>query len=116
VALALVSTRMIERVPHLKEGPAILLAAATVISAVSFFFHDIAKGQTLGAEAILGYAPVVMGAIAMALCIRARKKTVHKRLVVLYAVLLAPFAFSYPAWIAFLWIVYISGRYKGPMP
>ena len=44
----------------------------------------------------------------MWLCIRARKKTAHKRLVALFAVVLAPFAFSYPAWMVILWVLYVS--------
>jgi hypothetical protein len=52
----------------------------------------------------------------MWLCIMAWRNTTHKLLVSLYTIALAPFAFSYPAWVAFIWILYISGRYKGPMP
>jgi hypothetical protein len=75
-----------------------------------------ATGKTLGTQVILGYFPVLLGSVAIWLCIRARRKAAHKRLVALYAVVLAPFAFSYPAWIAILWMMYLSGRYKGPMP
>jgi hypothetical protein len=103
---------------HLKatEEPAVLLIAATIISAVSFFFHMMAAGRTLGAEVILGYLPLLLGFVAMWLCIWASKRSTHKRLVALYTVVLAPFAFSYPAWMVILWVVYISGRYKGPLP
>ncbi len=51
----------------------------------------------------------------MWLCWRAVKQTRHKKLVLCYAVLLAPFAFSYPAWLVFIWASYVSG-YRGPMP
>jgi hypothetical protein len=98
------------------EGPVVLLIAATIISAMSFAFHTMAIGKTLGTEVILGYFPVLLGVAAMWLCIRARKKTAHKRLVALFAVVLAPFAFSYPAWMVILWILFISGRYKGALP
>jgi hypothetical protein len=118
VALELVRTYVSERTLQLKltEGPAVLLIAATVISAVSFSFHMMATGKTLGAEVILGYFPVLLGFVAMLLCIWAGRKSTHKGLVALYAVVLAPFAFSYPAWMVILWVLYVSGRYKGPMP
>ena len=52
----------------------------------------------------------------MTLCVLAAIKSAHKRLVALYAVVLAPFAFCYPAWMIILWILFASGRYTGPMP
>jgi hypothetical protein len=52
----------------------------------------------------------------MALCVLAINRAAHKRLVVLYAVILAPFAFAYPAWMIVLWILYTSGSYHGAMP
>jgi hypothetical protein len=102
--------------PKLTDGPAVLLVAATILSAVSFLFQIMATAKTLGAQIAVGYIPVAMGFVAVWLCIRARKRSAHKRLVALYAVVLAPFAFSYPAWTVILWVLYVSGRYKGPMP
>jgi hypothetical protein len=57
----------------------------------------------------------LLGCISMWLCWRAGKQTRSKKLVLCYAVLLAPFAFSYPAWIVFIWASYVFG-YRGPMP
>jgi hypothetical protein len=98
------------------DSPALFLIIATAISAVSLFLHVIAPARTLGTEVALGYVPVLLGCAAMWLCIMAWRNTTHKLLVSLYTIALAPFAFSYPAWVAFIWILYISGRYKGPMP
>lgn len=67
-------------------------------------------------EVFVGYMPVLLGCISMWLCYRAYRRATRKKLVVAYAVLLAPFAFSYPAWIVFLWMMFATGRYKGPMP
>jgi hypothetical protein len=63
-----------------------------------------------------GLVPIVLGGLSMLLCFAARERTRHKRLVIAYAVLLAPFAFSYPAWMMFVKVLYLSGKYTGPMP
>ena len=42
--------------------------------------------------------------------------TKHKIAVLVYAILLAPIAFSYPAWLLYLWVLYATGAYKGPLP
>lgn len=64
---------------------------------------------------VLGYAPILLGSAAMWLCWRARRIARHKAGILGYAILLAPFAFSYPAWILFLWIWYRAGGH-GPFP
>jgi hypothetical protein len=70
----------------------------------------------LGAEVAASFLPFVLCGASMLLCLRARQRAQRKRLVLVYAVVLAPFAFSYPAWILFLFVLYVSGRYTGPMP
>jgi hypothetical protein len=109
---------MSEGTLHIKpqEGPAAPLVAATAISAVSFFFHMFAAAKTLGTDLIVAYIPLLLGLAAMWLCFVAIRRTAHKRLATVYAVILAPFAFSYPAWMALIWMLYISGRYAGPVP
>jgi hypothetical protein len=106
------------RVSQLRNGAngAGMLLAATALAAISFAFHMIVRNRSVGTEAILGYVPVLLGCICMWLCFRAHRSAVHKRLILLYAVILAPFAFSYPAWVLILWVEYISGRYHGPLP
>lgn len=101
-------------------GSSITLAliGAMAIAAVSLFivqFIQIVEGGDLAIEVFVGSAPVVLGCIAMGLCYKAYARAMRKKLVVAYAVLLAPFAFSYPAWIVFLWLMFATGRYKGPM-
>ena len=102
--------------PKLPDRPAVLLLTAAAISTLSFFFRDLVPGKPIVMELIVGYFPLLLGCVAMALCVLALNKAAHKRLVILYAVILAPFAFSYPAWLIILWILYASGRYTGPMP
>jgi hypothetical protein len=101
---------------ELPASPSLLLIVATGIAAVSLFLHLLAPARTLGTEVALGYVPFLLGCAAMWLCIEARRNTTHKLPVLLYTIVLAPFAFSYPAWMIFIWILYISGRYRGPMP
>jgi hypothetical protein len=91
-----------------------LLDAATALSALSLFFH-LFIGQGLIAQAVFGYVPILLGFIVLWLCWRARGRTRHKTAVVLYAIFLAPFAFSYPAWIFFIWVWYRAGA-QGPLP
>lgn len=98
------------------EEPGLLLLGATAVATVSYLLHDLPPPNALIGQVIFGYVPIVLGCIAVWLCIRARRKTAHKRLVTLYTVALSPFAFGYPAWIVVLWFLYASGRYKGPMP
>lgn len=94
-----------------------LLGFATAIAVVSFFSNNIwSINRSLLTDALLGYVPILCGLVCMWLCFQARKKTYHKRLVLMYAILLAPFAFCYPAWFLILWILYGSGAYRGPMP
>jgi hypothetical protein len=107
------------RVSQLRYGAGstgLLLVGATVLAAVSFSFHIIVRASSVGTEAILGYIPVLLGCICMWLCLKARRAAGRKWLVLSYAVVLAPFAFSYPAWSLILWVEYISGRYRGPLP
>jgi len=92
-----------------------LLVAATVLSAVSLFFQAIVGARRLITETFLGYLPILLGCISMWLCWRAHQKARRKTLVLCYSILLAPFAFSYPAWIAFLYVWYRSGG-GGPFP
>ena len=109
---------MAGRTPHLRllESPATLLMTATAISTLSFFFRALVPAKPLVMELILAYSPLLFGGVAMGLCIMAVSKAAHKRLIVLYTMTLAPFAFGYPAWMIILWILYASGRYKGAMP
>src|SRR5450432_971150 len=89
------------------DRPVSLIAIATGIAAVSFLFHVIAPTGTLLGDLILGYAPVLLGCVSMFLLVRARRKVVHRGRVTIYAVILSPFAFSYPAWILIL-LVYFT--------
>jgi hypothetical protein len=94
----------------------VLLACATAIGILSLFSHGIVSATPLVVWIEDGYVPLVLGGLSMLLCFVARQRTRHKRLVVAYAVLLAPFAFSYPAWMLFLWVMCASGKLAGPWP
>jgi hypothetical protein len=109
---------MIARTPHLRplESTAVLLITATIISTLSFSFHLLAPTERPVMESIFAYLPLLFGGVAIGLCVRAINKASHKRLVMVYTVILAPFAFSHPAWMIILWILYTSGHYKGAMP
>jgi len=97
------------------RGPAFLpLASATALSVFSLFLLTLVHTGPI-AELALGYVPILLGAVAMWLCWRARKAARHKTAVLLYTIFLAPFAFSYPAWMAFVWAWYAVGG-KGPFP
>lgn len=93
-----------------------LLISATAISTASFLLHVPAVDHPLGLALIFAYIPLLFGSVAMLLCVLALLKSKRKSLVLVYTVVLAPFAFSYPAWIIILWVLYTSGGYKGPMP
>jgi hypothetical protein len=93
---------------RLAESPAALLITATGISALSFFFRDVMPAKPLALELIFAYFPLLFGGAAMALCILAINRAAHKRLVVLYAVILAPFAFRYSVWMIIVWILYAA--------
>jgi hypothetical protein len=95
------------------------LAFATLVAATSFLLPEIAPkvlAKTLLNDLAFGYFSILLGCVSMWLCVRARRKAVHKILVTVYAVVLSPFAFSLPAWMLFVWFMYASGRYNGPMP
>ena len=94
----------------------ILLACATAIAVVSPLTGQIFDPKTPNSQFLVGYIPLVLGCICMWLCFRAQRQAKHRKMILLYAGLLAPFAFAYPAWIAFLCFEYASGRYTGPMP
>ena len=96
--------------------PAALLSAATALAALSFFWHTLPWTKSLDVEIVLGYVPLVSGVVCVWLCLKARSRTKHKGLVLCYSVHLAPFAFSYPAWMLIVWIAFESGHYNGPMP
>lgn len=98
------------------SGVTLLLAYATVLAALSFLFHMVVPGNSLFGEVALAYVPVLLGCVSMWLCFKAWKGAAHKRFVIFYAIVLAPFAFSYPAWLLILWILYAAGLYHGPMP
>ncbi|MGA3028090.1 MAG: hypothetical protein ABSF98_25345 [Bryobacteraceae bacterium] len=100
----------------------LLLTCATAIGLLSLsapiwlarmFTLVFARGSV---STTASFLPFVLGGASMLLCLRARQRAQRKRLVLVYAVVLAPFAFSYPAWILFLFVLYVSGRYTGPMP
>jgi hypothetical protein len=118
VAHKLVDIAITGRIFHVRAqgGPVGPLIAATAISMVSLFFNQLADGKTLATELVFSYVPLLLGLAAMWLCVLARRRTARKRLVTLYAVILAPFAFSYPAWMVLLLVAYKTGSYTGPMP
>ncbi|HEX5226318.1 MAG TPA: hypothetical protein VFW44_01350 [Bryobacteraceae bacterium] len=92
-----------------------LLIAATCLAAISLSLDLLISARALVTEILLGYAPILLGSVAMWLCLQARRTAQHKTAVLLYTILLAPFAFSYPAWLAFVWIWYRAGG-SGPFP
>ena len=93
----------------------VLLGSATVVALASFLFHLIIPNNLIF-EVALGYVPIVLGGICLWLGYCACRVARHKLSTAVYVVLLTPFAFSYPAWLLFIWIMYTSGRYRGPMP
>jgi hypothetical protein len=100
--------------PKFTTAP-ILLGCATVVALGSFFFLLIIPNG-LVYEATLGYVPIALGGICLWLGYSAFRIARHKFSTAAYMVILTPFAFSYPARLLFLWIMYASGRYDGPMP
>jgi hypothetical protein len=97
-------------------GPGALLFFAVALSAISFSLGAIIDPRSLGAQMIAGYIPLILGGLSMYLCAKSWKAAKHPRLILLSAVLLAPFAFGYPAWFLVAGISYALGRYHGPMP
>ena len=99
-----------------RSRPSFLLISATAVAAFSFFFHIFGSARSLAAETALGYIPLLLGCTSLWLCFQARKRAKHKGFVVAYSIMLAPFAFSYPAWFLVVSILFASGHYNGPMP
>jgi hypothetical protein len=93
-----------------------LVACATGVAIASLSSAFILDPKTLNAQLAVGYTPILLGCLSMWLCFKARQKARHKRGVLLYAILLAPIAFCYPALMIFIWLMYVSGKYTGPMP
>jgi len=100
----------------METKPVQLLTLATAVAVLSLYFNVVVTSRFLLAEAALSYMPMLLGSLSMWLCLKARAKSSHKALVLTYAIVLAPFAFSYPAWMFFIWVMYASGHYHGPMP
>jgi hypothetical protein len=100
--------------PKLTTTP-VLLGFATPVALASFFFHLIIPNGLIF-EVVLGYVPIVLGGVCLWLGYSAFRIARHKLSTVAYVVLLTPFAFSYPAWLLFIWTMHASGRYHGPMP
>ena len=101
-------------------SPPVLLFIATVIACISVTFplklHPIISPDSFVAELPLGYIPLLCGCVCMYICFKAWQRSIHRVAVILYSTALAPFAFSYPAWMVFIWIAYAYGGYQGPMP
>jgi len=97
-----------------------LLSYATLVGGASFLPHPVAADafqlRSLNSDLIEGYTMLGLGCISMYLCYKAWRRSRHRWLVLLYAVILAPFAFSLPASLAFIWIAYATCHYTGPMP
>ena len=93
-----------------------LIALASAVAILSLFSHDILKPTNLYTQVAFGYTPLVLGCLSLWLCLKAHRKAKHKKVVLIYTILLAPFAFSYPVWFLFIWVMYTSGNYHGPMP
>jgi hypothetical protein len=87
----------------MQNAAAWLLVAATVLSLVSLglFFVLLPSGQM--SKPLVALLPILLGCVSMWLCWRARRAARHKIAVIVYAIVLAPFAFSYPAGLALLW-------------
>lgn len=97
------------------ESP-VLIALASALAVLTLFSPNICKPTNLFTELACGYTPLLLGCLSLWLCMKARRKAKHKKLVVLYTVILLPFAFGYPVWLLFIWIMYRYGNYHGPMP
>ena len=74
------------------------------------------RANSAESELLTGYLPFVLGPVSVWLCLKARKRAKHKALILACTFLLAPIAFSYPAWTIYLWFMWVTGRYSGPMP
>jgi len=83
----------------------VLLACATVIALLSLFSADLVRTGPLIVRLTTEYFPLVLGPVSMVICFVAGKRTRNKGLVVAYALFLAPFTFSYPAWFLLVWVV-----------
>jgi len=102
--------------PPNKFSSIFLLVCATLIALTSFFASEFPIAKSLAGDLILGYGMLALGCVSMWLCFQARQRSDHKGMVLFYTVILAPFAFGIPAWVAVLWWLFKSGRYNGPMP
>ena len=78
-----------------------LLALATTFAIVSLGLL-LALPLSGKFATIFGWLPIFLGCVTMWLCWRARRVARHKTAVLIYAILLVPFAFSYPAGILVL--------------
>lgn len=97
-------------------GPSALLAIATVLAVVSLFFHRMFPIHGLWAQLALGCMPILIGCVWASITYRAWQRSSRHWAVALYGFVIAPMAFSYPAWILFVWVMWVFGKYNGPMP
>jgi hypothetical protein len=93
----------------------VLLSYATILTFVSCLTLAHANLRSVP-HLIIGYIPFVVGGVTMWLCAKAHQRSSHRTAVVVYTILLAPFAFFFPvAWI-YLFYMEATGQYHGPYP
>jgi len=84
--------------PKTAVGLLVMATAVSIISLSSLLV--LLPAGKIGT--IFGLLPILLGGITMWLCWRARRVAHHKTAVLIYTILLAPVAFSYPAGILLL--------------
>ena len=67
-------------------------------------------------DLVYAYVPFLLGGVSMLPCFAAHQRSTHKPLVIAYIIILIPFAFSYPALLAFIFIEWKWSGYTGAMP
>jgi hypothetical protein len=98
------------------SSPFALLIYAALIAAVSFSFGFLPDSIPELTAIGLIYLGGLLGLYSMLLCREAHSRASNKRSILLYSILLAPFAFGLPTWWLYFLGVLLSGHYHGPMP
>ena len=94
----------------------VLLSYATILTFALYPAMPLLQSLLGPPGLIMGYLPFGVGASAMWLCFVAHHRSKHRRAVIIYMFLLAPFAFYYPVIWIYLLYTEATGQYHGPYP
>jgi hypothetical protein len=81
-----------------------------------FLWGTFPTHDSFSMEAISSYLTLLAGVTCEILCFKALFKAKRKVRIALFTIVLTPFAFSYPAWLAIIAFLYYTKLYTGPMP